>query len=50
MAEANPEIADVLAKLRRDLDWRGPSGRAQGVLTLTRTEALLIIDYLERKC
>jgi len=29
----------IRANLSTQLDWRGPNGKAQGVLTLTRTEA-----------
>lgn len=31
------------AKLRQQLDWRGPSGRCLGILTLTRAEAEAIL-------
>lgn len=37
------DLASARAKLRAQLDWRGPNGKAQGVLTLTRDEAEAIL-------
>jgi hypothetical protein len=39
-------LTEARASLRKQLDWRGPNGRPQGVLTLTReqAEAILIKD------
>ena len=31
------------AKLREQLEWRGPGGRPQGILTLTRAEAEAVL-------
>jgi hypothetical protein len=31
------------AKLREQLDWRGPNGKAQGIVTLTRDQAEAIL-------
>lgn len=36
-------LAEARAKLREQLDWRGPNGRPQGILTLTRAEAEAIL-------
>lgn len=36
-------VAEARAKLRQQLDWRGPNGRPQGILTLTRAEAEAIL-------
>ena len=38
------ELMKARAKLREQLDWRGPSGRAQGITTLTRAEAEAILE------
>jgi hypothetical protein len=37
-------LADVLKKIEDQLAWRGPSGRTQGHIVLTREEA----EYLHR--
>lgn len=36
-------LAEARAKLREQLDWRGPGGRPQGILTLTRAEAEAVL-------
>jgi hypothetical protein len=41
---ANPQtpglkIGDVLKVINQQLDWRGPSGKAQGHIVLTREQA-----------
>lgn len=36
-------LAKARAKLREQLDWRGPGGRPQGILTLTRAEAEMLL-------
>lgn len=33
----------ALAKLREQLEWRGPNGKPQGILTLTREEAQALV-------
>jgi hypothetical protein len=39
-----PELLmEARAKLREQLDWRGPNDRPQGILTLTRAEAEAIL-------
>lgn len=37
-------IGIVLADVKKQLDWRGPSGREQGVVTMPRDHA----EYLHR--
>ncbi len=32
-------IGDVLKVIKQQLDWRGPSGKAQGHIVLTREQA-----------
>lgn len=39
----NITIADVLSKLKRDLDWRSPNDKTLGHIVLTRAEA----EYLQ---
>ena len=39
--------ADVLANIREQLDWRGPSGKCMGHIVLTRERAELVKLVLE---
>jgi len=36
-------LTEARTKLRDQLDWRGPSGKAQGIVTLTRDQAEAIL-------
>jgi hypothetical protein len=36
-------LTEARASLRKQLDWRGPNGRPQGILTLTREQAEAIL-------
>lgn len=36
-------LAEARTSLREQLDWRGPNGRPQGILTLTREQAQVIL-------
>lgn len=36
-------LAQARAKLREQLDWRGPGGRPMGIVTLTRAEAEAVL-------
>lgn len=46
-------IADILIKIKRDLDWRGPNDRALGYVCLERKHAeylhRLIIDIIKER-
>lgn len=35
-------VESILEIMKRDLDWRGPGGRPQGVITMPRAHALLL--------
>lgn len=37
-------IAEVLAEIKKQYNWRGPSGRGQGIITLSREHA----EYLHQ--
>lgn len=37
-------IAQILAEIKRQLDWRGPGGAGQGHIVLTREQA----EYIDR--
>ena len=39
-------IADILVKMKKDLDWRGPGGHPQGHVVLTREEAAYLHDHV----
>ncbi len=41
---ADITIAMVLAEVRKQLDWRGPNDKAQGIITMPRAYA----EYLHR--
>jgi len=36
-------LTQARAKLREQLDWRGPNGKPQGIVTLTRDQAQAIL-------
>lgn len=37
-------IGDVLKHIKLQLDWRGPTGRAQGHIVLTREQAEVLVQ------
>jgi hypothetical protein len=37
-----------VARLIEQLDWRGPNGKPQGTLTLTREQAAALVAYVQR--
>lgn len=40
---------EVLAHLNEQLDWRGPSGKPMGIVTLSREQAELLCAELNRE-
>ena len=49
MAIQLSEVDAALESLQRDLDWRGPSGRPQGIITLPRDLAEALLRYAKQK-
>ncbi len=39
-------LSEARAKLLQQLNWRGPNGKTQGVITLTRAEAEAVLAGL----
>jgi len=40
-------ISDIVADLEKQIAWRGPQGKVQGVLTINRTEAIELLHYVK---
>ena len=40
-------LAQARESLRRDLAWRGPQGRPQGIITLPRDQAAAVLNVLD---
>lgn len=45
MKPTSPDLAEALVKLKEGLDWRGPNGSEQRILTMHRDLAQAIIDH-----
>jgi hypothetical protein len=43
------DLDKVIAKLRADLAWRGPTGRTAGVIVLNREQAEIVLKALEEQ-
>lgn len=43
------KIADVIAKIRADLAWRGPGGKCLGHVVLERRAAELMLAALDER-
>jgi len=39
-------LADILVKMKGDIDWRGPGGKPMGHVVLTREEAIYLHDHV----
>lgn len=41
-------IAEIIADLQHQVDWRGPSGQPQGNIVIHRNEAITLLEYLKQ--
>lgn len=42
-----PALASAIKKLTDDLAWRGPNGRPQGNIVLTREQAEAVLEAIQ---
>lgn len=48
--ELTAKTAEMLAKMKADLDWRGPNGKAMGHIVVTREQAIALMLFCKIAC
>lgn len=38
----------TIAEIQKQVEWRGPSGKTQGHIVITRIQALSLLTFLEK--
>lgn len=41
-------INEIVDELEKQLSWRGPSGQVQGIMTMSRKDAMWLNDWIRK--